>query len=194
MIAPMMSIWGKESRQVRQHDKITEKYGGRRNEIKPRNSALCDVDMRCVVKIRFAVTFDYVNDAGGASCDRQALIASIAVSRHSNKRPGKAGATHNHSTYHTCDTPEIMMLDLRKVRTKSLAFKCEISREPLNGVAPNSQRRRVWSVARTSLKVKVKGQGHQGQKRYFSPLSVACVRFTFGKTSLASIVLIWLLK
>jgi len=31
-----------------------------------------------------------------------------------------------------------------------------------------------------------KGQGHQGQKRHFSALSAACVRFVFGKTSLAS--------
>jgi len=39
-------------------------------------------------------------------------------------------------------------------------FVCvyEISREPLNGLAPNSHRRRLWSFARTSLKVKVKGQ------------------------------------
>jgi len=37
-----------------------------------------------------------------------------------------------------------------------------------------------------SLKVKVKGQGNQGQKRYFSALSAAYVRFMFGKTSLAS--------
>jgi len=29
-------------------------------------------------------------------------------------------------------------------------------------------------------------EGHQGQKQHFSALSVACVRFTFGKTSLAS--------
>jgi len=42
----------------------------------------------------------------------------------------------------------------------------EISREPLNGFAPNSHGRRAWSPARTSLKVK--GQGHQGQKRHFS--------------------------
>jgi len=42
--------------------------------------------------------------------------------------------------------------------------------------------RRVWSLARTSLKVKVKGQRwrHQGQKRHFSALSTACVRFMFG--------------
>jgi len=32
----------------------------------------------------------------------------------------------------------------------------------------------------------VKGQGHQGQRRHFSSLSVACVWFMFGKTSLAS--------
>ena len=31
------------------------------------------------------LTFDYVNHAGGASCNRQALITSGAVSRYSNK-------------------------------------------------------------------------------------------------------------
>jgi len=31
-----------------------------------------------------------------------------------------------------------------------------------------------------------KGQGHQGQKQHFSALLVACMRFIFGKTSLAS--------
>ena len=35
----------------------------------------------------------------------------------------------------------------------------ETSREPLNGYAPNSHRRRVWSLAWTSLEVKIKGQG-----------------------------------
>ena len=34
-------------------------------------------------------------------------------------------------------------------------FVYERSRETLNGFAPNSQGKRVWSVARTSLKVKV---------------------------------------
>jgi len=34
-------------------------------------------------------------------------------------------------------------------------FDYEISQALLNGFAPNSQQRRVWSVARTSLKVKV---------------------------------------
>jgi len=34
-------------------------------------------------------------------------------------------------------------------------FAYEISRELLNGFAPNSQGRRVWSLARTGLKVKV---------------------------------------
>jgi len=57
---------------------------------------------------------------------------------------------------------------------------------PLNAFAPNSLGRRVWSLARTSLKVKVKGQGHQEQKMAsFGPLA-ACVQFMFGKTSLAS--------
>jgi len=46
----------------------------------------------------------------------------------------------------------------------------EISPGTLNRFAPNSHGRRVWSLAWTSLKVKVKGQGHQGQKRYFLPL------------------------
>ena len=42
-------------------------------------------------------------------------------------------------------------------------FVCEISREPLNGFAPNSHGRHVWSLAWTSFKVT--GEGHQGQKR-----------------------------
>jgi len=45
-------------------------------------------------------------------------------------------------------------------------FVYEISPESLNGFAPNSQERRVWSLARTSLKVKVKIQCHHGQNRY----------------------------
>ena len=56
--------------------------------------------------------------------------------------------------------------------------------EPLNGFAPSSHGRRVRSLARTSLKVKVKGQ--RDKTRYFSALSAMCVRFLFGKTSLAS--------
>jgi len=46
-------------------------------------------------------------------------------------------------------------------------FVPQISPEPLNGLAQNSHGRRVWSLARMSLNVKVKGQGHQGQKRDF---------------------------
>jgi len=37
-----------------------------------------------------------------------------------------------------------------------------------------------------SLKVRVKGQGQQGQKLHLSALSAASVRFIVGKTSLAS--------
>jgi len=48
-------------------------------------------------------------------------------------------------------------------------FVYEISREPLNDFAPISQRRRVWSLCRRSLNVKVKGQGHQEQIRHFGP-------------------------
>ena len=49
---------------------------------------------------------------------------------------------------------------------------------------------RVWSLARTRLKVKVKGQRSKVKvtraKRHLSDLSAACVRFMYGKTSLAS--------
>jgi len=41
-------------------------------------------------------------------------------------------------------------------------FVYEIARKPLNGFVPNSHGRRVWSLARTSLTVKVKGQGYHG--------------------------------
>ena len=57
-------------------------------------------------------------------------------------------------------------------------FAYKISREPLNGFAPNSHGRRVWSLARTSLKVKVKSQSYQ-EKWHFSALSAACVRFVW---------------
>jgi len=50
--------------------------------------------------------------------------------------------------------------ELRKVLCLAVSvtfffFLYEISRERLNGFAPNSQGRRVWSLARTSLKDKV---------------------------------------
>ena len=45
-----------------------------------------------------------------------------------------------------------------------LCMKYLGSLEPLNGFAPNSQGRRVWSITRTSLNAKVKGRGHHGQK------------------------------
>jgi len=48
-------------------------------------------------------------------------------------------------------------------------FMYEISREPLNGFAPKSHERRVWSLVRQiwRSRSKVKGQGHQGQKKAF---------------------------
>jgi len=90
-------------------------------------------------------------------------------------------------TLTTCLTFLPLAGELRKVLLLALSvtlFVYEISLEPLNGFAPNSQGRRVLSLARTSLKVR--GQGHQGQKRHFSAILAACVRFVFGKTSLAS--------
>jgi len=62
-------------------------------------------------------------------------------------------------------------------------FVCEISREPLNGFAPTSHGTLVWCLARTSLKVKIKGQRSRSpgtRKQHFSALSAACVRFIFG--------------
>jgi len=49
-------------------------------------------------------------------------------------------------------------------------FVPQISPEQLNGYAPNSHGRPIWSLARTSLNVKVKGQGqgHQGQKTWLA--------------------------
>jgi len=61
-------------------------------------------------------------------------------------------------------------------------FLCvyEISPEPLNGFAPNSHGRHVWSLSWTCLTVKVT----RDKKRHFSALLAACVQFMFGKTSL----------
>jgi len=55
----------------------------------------------------------------------------------------------------------------------------------VNGFAPNSHGRRVWSIARTSLKVKDKSQRSRsaGTKNdIFSALSAARLRFTFGNS------------
>ena len=65
-------------------------------------------------------------------------------------------------------------------------FVYKISWEPLNRFVPNSHGRCVWCLARTRLKIKVRGHGHQGQKRHFSALSAACLRFMFGKSYVAS--------
>jgi len=60
-------------------------------------------------------------------------------------------------------------------------FVYEISREPLNGFVPKSYGRIVWSLAWTSLKVKVTGV----KNGIFPPfLQPDCG--LFGKTSLAS--------
>jgi len=56
------------------------------------------------------------------------------------------------------------IVETRSIFETRIAFDNECQ-EPLNGFAPNSHGRRSWSFARMSLNVKVKGQGHQGQKR-----------------------------
>jgi len=71
-------------------------------------------------------------------------------------------------------------------RFKLFMYWYEISPELLNGFAPNSQGRPVWSLAGTSLNVKVKGQGHRGQKTGFLAdiseiAELICNKFT-GKT------------
>jgi len=68
-------------------------------------------------------------------------------------------------------------------------FVYEISREPLNGFVPNSQGRRVLSLARMSLKAKVNGQRsrspwtNNGIFGHYGVLRVVL----FSKTSLAFI-------
>jgi len=83
--------------------------------------------------------------------------------------------------------------ELRKVLFLALSdfFAYEISLEPLNGFAPNSQGIHVWSLVRMSLNVKVKGQGTRDKKWHFSAFSMACVQFMFGKTSLASSLILF---
>jgi len=87
--------------------------------------------------------------------------------------------------------------ELRKVLFLAPSVCCflfvyEISPEPLNGFTPNSHGRRVLSLSQTSLKVKVKCHRSRSpltedKNVIFSPfISAACVRFMFGKTSLAS--------
>jgi len=47
-----------------------------------------------------------------------------------------------------------------------ILFVTQISREPLNGFVPNSHGGRVWSLAQTSMNVKVTGQSQHGQKTH----------------------------
>jgi len=71
-------------------------------------------------------------------------------------------------------------------------FVREISWETLNQIAPNSQGRRVWSA---TFKVKVKCQRlkePETKKRHFSAFLAACLRFMFGKTSLALVFSLFL--
>jgi len=50
-------------------------------------------------------------------------------------------------------------------------FVTHISQEQLNGFAPNSQGRRIWSLAGKNLNVKVKGQGHRDKNALSTPIT-----------------------
>jgi len=52
-------------------------------------------------------------------------------------------------------------------------FEYETARERLNGFKPNSQRRRVWFLARRSLNVKIKGQTLRSPGTNFLPIENA---------------------
>ena len=77
--------------------------------------------------------------------------------------------------------------ELRKVLFLALSvtflFVYEISREPLNGFAPNSHTGKTCLVPRSD---EFECQDRTNKKRHFLALSAVCVRFMFGKTSLAS--------
>jgi len=75
--------------------------------------------------------------------------------------------------------------ELRKVLLWSclavtFLFVYEISPESLNGFAPNSHGRHVWSLARTSMKVKVNFGGLRRRAVYVWKNIFALVKFFFA--------------
>jgi len=74
--------------------------------------------------------------------------------------PGCAGLMVNKTFWH---------------RQSVTLFVYEISWELLNRFVPNSHGKHVWSLARTSLKVRVKGQGHRDKKTAFSAAYGSCL-------------------
>jgi len=68
-------------------------------------------------------------------------------------------------------------------------FLHETSLELLNCFAPNSHGRHVWSLTRTSLKVKVKVT--RDKKQHFSAFLAVCMQFMFRKTSVSSVIAIF---
>ena len=66
---------------------------------------------------------------------------------------------------------------MKKLKTNHWTDLRQIHKEDVFGPA-------LGGVSRS--RSKIKAQGHQGQKTAFSALSAACMRFLFGKTSLAS--------
>jgi len=79
--------------------------------------------------------------------------------------------------YHTQLNCKVLFLGLSV--TFLFFFVCESNMllEWVNRFAPNSQGRRVWSLAWMSLNVKLKGQGHEGQKHCALPSHPAAVEW-----------------
>ena len=71
------------------------------------------------------------------------------------------------------------------LQKSAFLFVYEISLELLNGFAPNSHGRRVWSLIRTSWRSRSKVKVTRYRKRHFWPFRQP-VCGLFGKTSLAS--------
>jgi len=91
---------------------------------------------------------------------------------------------------------KVLFLALWLVCFLFFLFVNQISPEPLNGFAPNSHGRRVWSLARTSLNVKVKLQCNQGQKNaLYTPVTpgqrrngpFCCMTYTKSSSSRGTI-------
>jgi len=138
---------------------------------------------RCAMRLRFVVNHGKLT--GFHVFPLQALICSSFVPLYSGVLPPKyrgvvsiklSSCSRAYTLY--AWTPHCMLSDffavhswflylLHAVNCRRLCFWHRQAPKPLNGFVPNSHRRHVCSLARTSLKVKVNGQGHRGQKTAF---------------------------